>query len=362
MSHDLKFLNALNSIPGIGPATLRTLKGHFENYENAWRAEEGALNEAGLSNSAIQKILWKRPSLNPDRELQKLAKEDIALVNEEDEKYPAPLREIPNPPVALYIRGSQLKKNAPHLGIVGTRRPTSYGREVVAKIARELAEAGITVVSGLATGIDAGAHEATLDAGGVTVAVLGCGVDQASIFPPENRGLARRISESAGSLISEYAPGTPAVKEHFPARNRIISGLSLGVVVVEAREKSGALITARLALEQNREVFAIPGSIFSPTSHGPNLLIQEGAKSITSTKDILDELGIEYNEKTGEAADGLLGENERLLLQILEEPMGVDAIKQKVGLETAAIVASLSILELKGRVRNLGPDTYQKAI
>lgn len=357
---DLKFLNAFNSIPGIGPAALRTLKNNFGTLENAWRAGEEELRQCGLGEDAVQRTLWKRPSLNPDREMEKLVRENVWLITEDDENFPDRLKEIPSPPLVLYGKGVLPGNKNLHLAVVGTRRPTGYGTEAADSIAGELTNAGLVIVSGLASGIDARAHEAALEAKGNTIAVLGSGVDQNSIFPPENRGLARRIAESGGSVISEYAPGTPAVKEHFPARNRIISGLSLGVLVIEAREKSGALITARLALEQNREVFALPGSIFSPTSKGPNLLIQEGAKLVTCAGDILEELGMDYNKERDKKLDELLGERERILLELLEEPLGVDLLKEKTGFETPAIVASLSMLELKGRIRNLGGDTYQK--
>lgn len=357
--NDLKFLNALNSIPGVGPATLGILKNHFGTFAAAWGASEQDLMQSGITSRAMQSILWKRPSLHPDHELQKLAKENIWTLTEEDEHYPDCLKEIASPPVILYGKGAPLEDKI-CIGVVGTRRPTAYGIEATQTIVRDLAEAGLTIVSGLASGIDARAHEATLDTQGKTIAVLGSGLDNYSIFPPENRGLARRIIEGGGTIISEYAPGTPAVKEHFPARNRIISGLSRGVLVIEAREKSGARITTRMALEQNREVFALPGSIFSPTSRWPLLLIQQGAKLVTSAQDILEELGIEYTKESLKKLDELFGENERTLLDILEAPLGVDAIKEKTGLPTSNIVASLSMLELKGRVRNLGLDTYQK--
>lgn len=359
-ARDLKFLNAFNSIPAVGPASLRLLKNHFGVLETAWRAGENALQESGITTTALQAILWKRPSLQPDREMEKLVRENIWLITEEDERYPPLLKEIPSPPLLLYGKGALPQTRFGALAVVGTRRPTAYGLEATEKIVQELAGAGLTIVSGLATGIDTRAHEACLEVKGRTIAVLGSGVDQNSIFPPENRGLGRRIVESDGAIISEYAPGTPAVKEHFPARNRIISGLSLGVLVSEAREKSGARITARYALDQNREVFALPGSIFSPTSRWPNRLIQEGAKLVTCAADILEELGMDYTKERVRKSDELLGEKEKVILELVEEPLSVDVIKEKTGLETSAIVASLSMLELKGRVKNLGADTYQK--
>lgn len=361
MSSELKYLHALNSIPGIGPATLRILKNHFGTYETAWRAGEHELGQTGITARALQSILWKRPSLHPDHELQKFAKENIWVLTEDDEHYPSYIKEITNPPVILYGKGA-LPQNSTCIGVVGTRRPTAYGIEATETIVRELAEAGLTIVSGLASGIDARAHETTLDAGGKTIAVLGSGLDHYSIFPSENRGLARRIVEGGGTLLCEYAPGTPAVKEHFPARNRIISGLSRGVLVIEAREKSGARITTRMALEQNREVFALPGSIFSPTSRWPLMLIQQGAKLVTSAADILEELGIEYNKEKEARVRGLLSEHERLILEALEEPQTIDALKEKTGFPTAVIVTSLSSLELKSVIKTLGQDIYQKII
>jgi len=304
--------------------------------------------------------LWKKPSLHPDQEMVKLVRENIWLITEEDANFPPLLREIPSPPTILYGRGNlKLLKEKTLLAVVGTRKPTQYGLEATSVLVRELTEAGIIIVSGLAMGIDARAHDTAIENKGRTIAVLGSGVDQNSIFPPENRNLARRLLESNGAIISEYAPTTPAVKEHFPARNRIISGLSQGVLVIEAREKSGALITARLALDQNREVFALPGSIFSLVSVGPNRLLKQGAKAVVSVQDILEELGIDYNKVRNEN-NGLLNEKEQLLLELLAEPLGVDLIKEKSGLDISTIIASLSLLELKGRVSNLGGNTYRK--
>lgn len=357
---DLKFLNAFNSIPNVGAVTLRILKNKFGSYEAAWRANPAELETLNLREDILRAILWKKPSLHPDQEMAKLVRENIWLVATGDPDFPPLLQEIPNVPVVLYGRGDIKILNAkPLLAVVGTRKPTSYGLEATSVLVRELVEAGVTIVSGLAMGLDARAHETAVENKGQTIAVLGSGIDQNSIFPPENRGLARRILESGGAIVSEYAPTTPAVKEHFPARNRIISGLSPGVLVIEAREKSGALITARLALDQDREVFALPGSIFSLVSVGPNKLIQQGAKAVITVHDIFEELGIDYN-KAKEEGGGLLDEKERLLLELLIEPLGVDLIKEKSGLETATIIASLSLLELKGRVKNIGGDIYRK--
>lgn len=358
-SRDIKFLNAFNTIPGVGPATLRTLQRFFGSFERAWEASMADIKEALRSESRAEKIIaWKKPSLNPDREMEQLILERISIVVENDPLYPLPLKEIAHPPVILYLRGNLPKD--PALAVVGTRRPTMYGKEVAEAFTRVCARRGLVIVSGLALGIDTIAHVTTLDIKGKTIAVLGSGIDQESVFPPENRVLAKKIVDSGGAVISEYAPKTPAVKEHFPQRNRIVSGLSRGVLVVEARERSGANITAQFALDQNREVFAIPGSVFSPTSYGPHHLIQQGAKLVQKPEDILEELGLEYTKETHSGSHVILDEVEEIVVSLLEEPLSVDMIKSHSGLETAAINTALSRLELKGIIRNLGQDMYQK--
>ncbi len=364
MSRELKFLNALNGIPGVGNATLRTLQKKFGSFEIAWNAPESELERAGVAAVPLRSILWKRPSVHPDREMEKLIKASVWLLSEDDEKFPPFLKEIPHAPLLLYGKGIPQWDRTTDLnrclGVVGTRRPTSYGLEATEKLVYELSAAGLVIVSGLATGIDTRAHQTTLSANGKTIAVLGSGLDEFSVFPPENRGLLRRIVESQGTVISEYAPGTPPLKEHFPQRNRIIAGLSRGVMVIEAREKSGALITARLALEFNRDVFAVPGSIFSSVSQGPHKLIQEGAKLVLSAKDILEEIGIEYTEQQRVDSTNL-EEKEKIIFDTLEEPLSVDLIKQKTKFDTALIMTSLSMLELKGFIKNLGNDLYQRS-
>lgn len=362
-ARELKFLNALNTIPGIGPATLRRLKGRFGSFEKIWKTPDHALEEGSVGEETYRAIIWKRSSISPDREMEKLVRDGISLVVEDDELYPLLLREIPQSPIALYIRGAPERlRDEVKLGVVGSRKPTQYGLEATESLVRDLTISNSTIVSGLALGIDARAHESTIDNGGKTIAVLGSGIDQNSIYPPEHKGLARRIVESGGLLISEYAPGTPALREHFPQRNRILSGLSRGVVIVEAREKSGALITARMALEQNRDVFAVPGSLFSHASFGPHKLIREGAILITSASDILEELGIPLmpQKKFAEENEASLDEPTNLVLTLLNEPATVDLIKEKSGLETPVIIATLSMLELKGLVRNMGQGAYQK--
>lgn len=364
MNSDIKYINAFNLIPGIGPATLRALKEQYTSFEDAWRSGDTDLERAGVAPRARALVHWKRASIHPDREMERMVREKIWMITEDDENFPRSLKEIPQSPIALYGKGNMTllsgAESHTFCAIVGTRRPTHYGLDAAETIVRELTAHSIVIVSGLASGIDARAHHTAVECGGKTIAVLGSGIDTPSIFPQENILLAKRIAQSGGIVVSEYALGTPAMREHFPQRNRIISGLSRGVLVVEAREKSGALITARLALDQNRDVFAVPGPIFSSTSRGPNKLIQEGAKLIRSANDILEEFGIEYTKKDGERKSGVLSEKEWTLLEILSEPAGVDEIKERTGWQSSEIISTLSMLELKGYVKNTEADVYQK--
>ncbi|MDP3771990.1 MAG: DNA-processing protein DprA [bacterium] len=359
--HEYSYLHALNLVPQVGQKTLRTLREHFGSFASVWEANAGELAECGIFPPAVAALIEHRPHIDPEKEFAKLAQANIWMIAEDSDVYPELLKEIPNPPAALYGKGAveALTAHSIAIALVGTRRTTRYGIEVAELLAHELAEAGITVVSGLATGIDATAHTATLERKGTTIGILGSGLDRASFFPRENWNLSERIIKENGVVVSEYPPGTPPLKEHFPQRNRIVSGICKGIVVVEAREKSGALITARFALEHNRQVFAVPGSIFSPTARGANLLIQEGAKLILSTADILVELGI-TPAATLTATRDTLSEADRMLLDLLEEPQTIDTLKQAISGETAPLIASLSLLELQGRVRNLGAGTYQR--
>lgn len=360
---DLLYLHAFNLINGVGAASLRALRERFGSYEHAWSVSAGEIRACGLrEQTAADAIIANRSAFDPQREYEKVLKAGVWIVTEDDPNYPPLLKEIPNPPAALYgkgtLLGGQFLDNKISIGIVGTRRTTAYGLQATDVIVRDLVSAGMIITSGLALGIDTKAHQTALDAEGATIAVVGSGLDDSVLFPQENRKLMRRIIDSGGAMISEYPPFTKARREYFPMRNRILSGLSRGVAVIEAREKSGALITARFALEQNREVFAVPGSIFSPTSHGPNGLIREGAKLIASAADILDEFGIMYQDEARQRID--VTEIEASLLVLLEEPCSIDEMKRRLEMQTAEILATLSLLELKGLVRTMGVDIYQK--
>lgn len=280
-------------------------------------------------------------------------KEEFQIITRSQKVYPYMLAQIPDAPEKLYIKGEILPQDDTAVAIVGSRRSTLQGQQIAYNLAFELASHGLTIVSGLAQGIDAKAHEGALAAGGRTIAVLGTGIN--IVFPEINRALFSKIPKQ-GALVTEFTPNTPALKPHFPQRNRIISGLSLGTLVVEARERSGALITARLALEQNREVWAVPGSFFSQTSRGSNLLIQSGAKLITCTKDILEELKIDdKNHKEPISAKlNLSPEEEKVFNSLQNEPQDLHNLIVNTNLEAKTINSAISLLELKGLIKAVG--------
>jgi DNA processing protein len=288
-----------------------------------------------------------------------MANNDIEKITLEDNSYPKILKEIHDPPKTLYIRGSFSKQDKITIGVVGTRGYTSYGKRATEDIAGSLAEAGITIVSGLAKGIDTFAHKAALDRDGRTIAVLGSAIDSNSLYPACNRKLADKIAQN-GAVISEYPSGIKSERWFFPQRNRIISGLSLGVLIIEAPEKSGALITAMQAVEQNREVFAIPGPIYSQNSSGTNKLIQMGAKLVTCANDILEELNLPLLEKKKKK---FKPENkwEEILFNILgKEPIHIDEINKKSNLDAGLVSSTLITLELRGIVKQHGGGYYTK--
>jgi len=292
--------------------------------------------------------------------------EEIQKITIEDKNYPGQLKKIKNAPKVLYFRGKILQNKTWEgkpkelcFAVVGTRRCSFYGKQVALEIAGNLAEAGLTVVSGLAPGIDTFAHTAVAEQEKRTIAVLGTGLDEKSIYPKENIELARKIIELGGCLISEYPPGTRGTRFTFPERNRIISGLSLGTLVVEAKEKSGALITANYAFSQKRKVFAVPGTIYASNSQGPNLLIKRGAKLVDNANDILEELNLPTRLASQMLAGGSQTLEENLILDTLkEQALHLDKIIEKTKLETAKVASTLTVLEMKGKVRNLGGNIY----
>lgn len=285
-----------------------------------------------------------------------MAENKIQIIKKSSREYPKILKEISNAPKQLYARGELPKNHDMNFAIVGTRSASEYGKTLAFKIAKELSELGLNIVSGLALGVDTQAHLGALAGSGKTIAVLGSGISDNSIFPKENLKLAQKIIVSGGAVISEYEPKAQPEIWYFPERNRIISGLSLGVLVVEAPEKSGALITASLALEQNRDVFAIPGSIFSKNSIGANNLIKSGAKMVTSVDDILEELNlINLKIKRATARELNLSPEEKIILGLIEkEPASVDKICETAKISVPIVLSTISALEIAGIIKNIG--------
>ncbi len=361
MHEQAKYFHAFNLFnERIGPMRFKKLLGYFGSLEQAWKnGGEQDFISTGLEEELARDIVARRPQMDLDKEMAKLAKENIGVITILDEDYPKLLKEIHDPPYIMYIKGALKPEDEFAIAVVGTRKLSTYGQQVASCLARELAQAGLTIVSGLALGIDTLAHLAALEQKTRTIAIVGSSLDRYSIFPPQNRSLAEKISQN-GALLSEYPMGSAALPHHFPARNRIISGLSLGTLVIEAPAKSGAIITANHALAQNREVFAVPGSVFSNNSVGPNSLIKAGAKLVASAQDILEELNLK-NLASNIVVSQIAPDNpqEELILNILShDPLPVDKIVQETKMDTAIVNATLSLMEMKGKIKNLGGMQY----
>ncbi len=345
----------------ISPRKRLALVQSFDSPCDIFRAsKETLLGVKGITEQNAEKILALARE-GTDREKRIMEKVGAKIITIFDTVYSPNLKEIYDPPVVLYVRGEIKEEDKFAVAVVGTRRPTQYGRSVAHKLARELVQRGFTVVSGLARGIDACAHRGALEGGGRTIAVLGCGIDIA--YPQENKELMEEIVRR-GAVISEFAPGVPPQPWHFPIRNRIISGLSLGTVIVQAPEGSGALITADLALEQGREVFAIPGNIEDPRSKGPHQLIKEGAKLVEFVEDIITELGIpsqvSHPVPISQPSNLFLPPEEEQLLKLLsyEEERYIGDISKEAGLPPARVASLLTFLELRGLVKRLPGDHF----
>lgn len=363
--NDSVFLHSFMKIPGVGAEKLRKIMKKFQNAEAAWRGTREEFLATGISEKIVDAIVETRKNIFPEKEESILEKHGVCLVPIDSDLYPALLAEIPNPPELLYLRGNAHPNSRPMLTLVGTRKPSEYGLGIAREFARELSNAGITVVSGLALGIDREAHAGALEGNGETIAVLGNGLDDASIAPRNHLALARSIV-LRGALLSDYPPGTPANDFTFPARNRIMAGLSLGTVVIEASEKSGTLITARLALDFNRDVFAVPGSIYSEGSRGPHALLKQGAILTTSLSDILDALPLTREREARQASLSQneneaqnISPNEAKFLKLLGcDTLHIDALIKRSTLETSVALSALSLLEMKGFIKNIGNMHY----
>jgi DNA processing protein len=357
VSDSKRFWVGFNLVKGIGAVRLRALLQAFGDLERAWLASARELQAAGLSSKLVESLVKVRSEVSLDAIWERIQNQGIQVLTWEDEGYPRRLKEIDQPPPVIYVRGRIQPEDDWAVAVVGTRRVSAYGRQVTEEIASLLARSGVSVVSGLARGVDAAAHQAALNAGGRTLAVLGSGVDR--IYPPEHRRLAEAI-QGQGAVISDYPPGTPPDGVNFPPRNRIISGLSLAVVIIEAGERSGALITAGFAADQGRDVFAVPGSILAPQSIGTNRLIQNGARPLLDPKEILEVLDLTLGLERREARQALPSDpTEAQLIKLLgREPVHVDDLRAQAGMPIEQVTATLTMMELKGMVKQVGSMHY----
>ncbi len=357
----IPYLLALHSIDGLGPIRLKAILKYFKDPKLAWESNKENLLKIGIFNKTADLLIETRKKLSPETYASEISKSNIKWITIFDENYPRLLKEIYDPPIVLYYKGNlECVKDNP-IAVVGTRKITGYGRIVTEKFTKGLVLAGVTIISGLARGVDSEAHLTTVSENGKTIAVLGGGLN--NIFPPENRILAEKIASGFGAVISEFPPDYASLPGNFPARNRIISGLSLAVLVVEAAEDSGSLITARFALEQGREVFAVPGPVTSDLSRGPVDLIREGARAVFSPEEILEELGINRTNKSNSMVKPYqdLSEEEKKVLASLEnETRHIDEIGRQLQFPSAKISALLLRMEISGLVQNMGAGIYCK--
>ncbi len=355
---DRPYWVALSQVDRIGPVRVRRLFEHFGSLEKAWGASRAQLG-CILDSRSIENIERARSRIEPAATLERCSRLGIAVLTAMDPAYPRLLAHIPAAPPVLYVRGSLTQADECAVAIVGTRRASSYGREIATEIARDLAAAGVTVVSGLARGIDGFAHQGALEGNGRTVAVMASGVDV--IYPPEHRGLAERVAGN-GALVSDYAPGTKPDGPNFPARNRIIAGMALATLVIEAPARSGALITVDFAADQGRDVFVVPANVTSSASAGSNKLIRDGARVITSAADLLVDLGIDgLNVDRPEPVQDslpLTDEERRIMAVMSRQPVHLDEIIVAANMTVSEGSAMLTMLELKGLVQNAGSHHY----
>ncbi len=353
----------LSLVPHVGPQIHQTLVEHFGSASSVLEASPSAIREVpGIGQTLAMSIARAKGTIDIEEELEHCRTNDIDVIPLGSEDYPRNLREIPDPPSVLYVKGEMQPSDMLAIAIVGTRHASSYGQRESSRMAGSLARAGLTIVSGLARGIDAAAHHGALEAGGRTIAVLPAGLT--NVYPPEHKELAFDIS-SSGALVGESPSRTPISRGAFPRRNRILTGLCLGVLVIEAAERSGALISARHASEQGREVFALPGPVSSRVSRGCHGLIRDGAKLVETADDVLEELGplVESTTReTGEAvhhpAELQLNDQERLVLQQIESvPTILDAIVAQTGLPVPRVLATVSSLEMRRLIRRAGGNS-----
>jgi len=353
-----KYWIGLNHVTGIGAVRFRALLTYFGDAQTAWEASSSDLQQAGLTKRIAGELVRNRNEISLDQIMDRMEEKSIRALTWEDKSYPRLLKNIDQPPPVLYVRGQVQEADEWSVAVVGTRRVTQhYGRRVTEDIASFLAANGLTVISGMARGVDAIAHKSALRKGGRTIAVLGCGLD--IVYPPEHDKLAEEIAEN-GALVSDYPLGTQPLSVNFPPRNRIISGLSLATVVVEAGYKSGALITAKFAVDQGRDVLAVPGNIYNPHSRGTNHLIQQGAFPVLNPKDILEalDLNLVAEQQAAQLTLPVDPVESQVYTLLGSEPVHVDEISIRTEMPVEAITAALTMMELKGLVRQVGGMQY----
>ncbi|MFC2026332.1 DNA-processing protein DprA [Chloroflexota bacterium] len=357
MDNSTRYWIGFNLVKGIGAARTRALIDYFGSLELAWNASSTALQSAGLSPKILEALSQVKSKDRVSDVWHYVQSHNIKVLTWDDEQYFHYLKQINLPPPVLYMDGDVLEEDDWAVAIVGTRRVTAYGRQVAEELTGLLARNGITIISGLARGVDAIAHKAALDVGGRTIAVLGSGIDR--IYPPEHRRLAERISKN-GAVLTDYSPGTAPEAVNFPPRNRIISGLSRAVLVIEAGRRSGALITASFAADQGRDVFAVPGNIYAPQSKGTNLLIQQGATPVLGGQEILEALNLTMIGEFRAARSVLPSDAVEVQIYNLlnQEALHVDDITAQTNLPIEKISATLTLMELKGLIRQVGSMRY----
>lgn len=355
--NDLAYWVALNEFPKFGPRSFKRLDAFFDSMESAFHAGANELTLAGIPKKMATEFVHFRESIRPKKLLDEAERHNIRILTIKDNEYPSLLKTIHDPPPLLFVDGYLPPQEAAHLAVVGSRKASSYGIRVANSLTEELSRAGLVIVSGLAYGIDEAAHRATIKTDGVTVAVLGCGL--LNIGTTRQRYLAKEIKEHGGAIVSEFPLRTPGLPHNYPFRNRVVSGMSHGTLVIEATERSGSLITARSALEQGRDVFAVPGPITAETSVGTNNLIKMGAFPTTNATDVLDVLsieGVQYLTKPKPVADS---KEEELILDLLSKtPIHIDELIRRTQMESKTVASTLALMEMKGRAHQIGGMYY----
>lgn len=353
------YLVALNRVDGLGPIRLKKLLDYFGDPKNIWDAKLSELKNLRLPENVLANLQKIKNEIDPEKYFDEIKKSGVNIITIFDEDYPNSLKNIYDPPTVLFFKGNLEKDLKKTIGVVGTRKITTYGKIVTEDFTKGLVEAGFVIISGLARGVDTIAHSVAVKNSGQTIAVLGGGINK--IFPAENISLAQKIANGFGAVVSEFPPDYPSLPGNFPSRNRIIAAFSQAVLVTEAAEDSGSLITARLALDFGKEVFAIPGPITSSLSLGPANLIKQGAKLTTSVDEILEDLGVErvMSKELRVRSEENLSKDEKVILEILDlEQKHIDEICRDLNLNVALVSASLVKMEIKGLVKNLGGGIY----